>query len=593
VKRRKIFRQIFPAFLFLILASLAVPAWYSTSRLSSFHQQQTIDDLKSRAYIFLQKITPENLASHKTGYIDKLCKTTGIKSKTRITIIMTDGLVIGDSIKDPEKMDNHLTRPEIAIALKGKSGWKIRTSETIGQQMLYIAVPYISDHKVSAVVRTSIPMTAFNAELNNLKNNIFLFVITVAVAAGLICLYIAKHISTPLEELKKGIDEFTQGNLEKRLPIPNTEEIAVLTEAINNMAEELDKKINSITKNRNEQQAVFASMSEGVIAIDNNECLIHMNTAAEKILNSSQDNMKGRPIREMVKNQGLLDFINKLLSNHNPLEEDIHWNAGNERFFQASGTILKGHEENIIGALIVLNEVTKLYKLEKIRRDFVANVSHELRTPITSIKGFAETIMEDGFDDTKKLNHFAGIIVRQSTRLNAIIEDLLSLSKIEKQEEDREIELSTVSANNLIESAVSSCLLHAADKKMIIETDYPDEIEINANHERLEQALINLIENAVKYSDPDKKITVRCRKENTEVLLEVEDEGFGIEHEHQDRIFERFYRVDKARSRKLGGTGLGLSIVKHIAITHQGSVSVKSIPGKGSTFTIHLPVVTE
>lgn len=589
MQRKKIIWQIFPPFILIIIMSLALLSWFTISELRDFHTEQTIENLKARAEIFIKQINDSDLSETKIKYIDKLCDEAGKSSKTRLTVILPDGKVIGDSEEDPLAMDNHSNRPEIIQAFKGQIGWKIRTSDTLEQSMMYVAIPYAYENRIIAVIRASIPMTSFEVALYNLRDNLIIYLLAISFLATIICLLISNRISSPLVELKNGVKQFSSGNLTKKLPIPKTDEIAVLAEAINDMAEEIDKKIKSIIKNRNEQQAVFCSMTEGVIAVDNNERILYMNNSAEKILNVTEQASKNRFIHEIIRNPNLLDFISNALAGSGTTEGDIRWNDDEERFFQANGTILQDHDGNKIGALIVLNEVTRLYKLEKVRRDFVANVSHELRTPITSIRGFAETIMDEGLEDKEKLKRFAKIIVRQSTRLNSIIEDLLSLSRIEKQSEKDEVNLVPSQMVDVIESAIQSCSVHAKEKRMNIKHECAENIIANINPELLERAFINLIENAIKYSDPEKKILIKCTTEQNDIRIDVIDEGPGIPEEHQNRIFERFYRVDKARSRELGGTGLGLSIVKHISLIHKGNVSVKSTPGSGCTFTIHLP----
>jgi two-component system phosphate regulon sensor histidine kinase PhoR len=262
---------------------------------------------------------------------------------------------------------------------------------------------------------------------------------------------------------------------------------------------------------------------------------------------------------------------------------------GGERFLQAHGTILHDAEDRGIGALVVLNDVTRIRKLESVRREFVANVAHEIRTPVTSIKGFVETLLDGALENPKNAEHFLNIIGRQAERLNAIIEDLLSLSRIEQETESAEIALKEGRIIDVLQAAVQLCEKKAAGKKIAVRLACEEDVSAKINPPLLEQALVNLIDNAINYSGRGSPVHVEAARGDTEIIIGVRDQGCGIAKQHLPRLFERFYRVDKARSRKLGGTGLGLAIVKHITQAHGGNVTVESTPGEGSTFRIHLP----
>jgi two-component system phosphate regulon sensor histidine kinase PhoR len=272
------------------------------------------------------------------------------------------------------------------------------------------------------------------------------------------------------------------------------------------------------------------------------------------------------------------------------LQGDITFLSNPEKFLQANGTVLKDAKGKEIGAVIVLNDVTRLKKLEKIRRDFVANVSHELKTPVTSIKGFLETLREGAIDDPENAHRFLEIISKNADRLSSIIEDLLILSRLDKEDDGGEVVTETYSINELVDSTMKDCVKKALSKDIELVSDLPDEIQARINPTLLRQALVNLVDNAIKYSEPGKKVLIRALSDSNCIALSVTDEGCGISKEHHSRIFERFYRVDKGRSRREGGTGLGLSIVKHIVNAHGGRISLESSPGKGSTFNLYIPV---
>ncbi|MBN1257647.1 MAG: HAMP domain-containing protein [Planctomycetes bacterium] len=513
----------------------------------------------------------------------------GKASATRFTVILTDGRVIGDSEKPSDEMDNHSDRPEIRQAMLGKIGSEIRRSDTLQMDMMYLAIPHQVAEKELIVIRAAIPVVALAQALNIIYSKFALGGIIIALLAAVVCFFISRWISRPVEELKQGVIAFSKGELKNKIPIPDSEEIGALAEAINLMAEELDQRIKALAEQRNEQEAIFASMVEGVLAVDLNENILWMNRAAEKILELKSEEVKGRFVQEVIRNPDLQAFIRRSLSEEGVIEGDIALRENGDRFFQACSDKLRNAAGKSIGIVIVLNEVTRLYKLERVRRDFVANVSHELRTPITSIRGFAETLLEKGKQSPEEADKFITIIFKQVKRLNAIIEDLLALSRLEKQTDDHEVKLVEAKVKSVLLTARQLCELLATEKNIELKVDCPDGLQGRLSVDLLERAVANLIDNAIKYSENDSQILIEGVNEEKEIHINVKDQGCGIAKEHQSRIFERFYRVDKARSRKQGGTGLGLAIVKHTAQLHGGSVRVESTPGKGSIFTIILP----
>jgi len=581
--------QLFLPFLTIIIISLIAVTVYFTTSLRSFHIKQLTVSLESSTALLKTPIT-RYLLDENFNAVDSLAKFMGDKTSTRFTVVLPDGTVVGDSEENPEQMEKHDTRPEIAVALNGKTGSAIRYSNTLQIDLLYVASPIYSDNQLLAIVRAAVPVTSIDETLDDVFIRIALGGFIVALLAAMVSLYVSRRISRPLEELKAGAEHFASGDFSHILPAPETEEVKGLSDAMNQMASQLDDRIKTIDRQRNEQQAVLASMTEGVLAIDTSEKIISINKAAERLFRIESKNIIGKNVLEVVRNADLLKLIDNALKATQTIESEITLDTNGERYLQAHGTPLRDSRDQRIGVLIVLNDLTRIRRLESMRKDFVANVSHELKTPITSIIGFVETLKEGAVEHPEDARKFLDIIARQSDRLNAIVDDILSLSRIEEGSDKGEILFEERNINNVVKSAIQACELKASEKSIKIDIDCRADITHPINGQLIEQAIVNLIDNAVKYSDNGNPILVFCDRKDHEIIIGVRDNGTGIKREHLPRLFERFYRVDKARSRKIGGTGLGLAIVKHIALAHNGTVSVESTLGQGSTFTIHLPV---
>lgn len=471
MKRKHLVSQIVPMYLLITVVALVAVSWFSTSVFKKFHIKKISQDILASAMLVREQFAAP-VAEDDFSTVDSIAKILGDKTGLRLTVLLSDGRVAGDSREDPANMDNHAGRPEVMAALLGEEGVALRYSRTMKKQMIYGAVPLIRNGKKVAVVRVSVPVTSIDRAFGNVY-------IKIAIAGFIIMLWvvfaglrISDKINRPLEEIRKGVRQLAKGDFNTRLPVPDTEEIGALAETMNEMAAELTR-------------------------------------------------------------------------------------------------------------------------LESVRRDFVANVSHELKTPLTSIMGFSETLLEGAVEDKEQAVHFIEIIHKQADRLSAIIEDLLLLSRIEQQNGKSEIFLEKCSVYEILNNAKEVCI-YAADKKgSEIQIECDKTLTAVMNAPLLEQAVVNLADNAVKFSAGGSKIILAAFiNDNKELQIDVKDQGAGIDRMHLSRLFERFYRVDKARSRKLGGTGLGLAIVRHIAQMHGGKARVRSKPGNGSIFSILIPQTT-
>jgi two-component system phosphate regulon sensor histidine kinase PhoR len=587
-RRKRLIWQLFPPFLLITLLSLLAVSWYASSSLRHFFLDQTAADLKIRA-LLVEKQIVALLAPLAAAEVDAICKDIGKQSATRITVILPSGQVVGDSRETPHLMDNHAGRPEIAMALKGNPGQSIRYSNTLRQQMIYVALPLQKNQTILGVIRTSVPITSIIRELRSIQTKIALGGLLIAVLAAWISLLISRRISRPLEEMKKGADRFAAGDLSHRLTMPDSEELASLADALNQMAAQLDRRIKTVISQRNELETVLSSMMEGVIAVNNDERIIRMNEAAAGFFDCDPEICQGRDLQEVIRNSALQQFVRSALSNREPKEDDIIVYLNAESTLNLKSSPLLDANKESIGTLVVFSDVTQLRRLENMRRDFVANVSHEIKTPLTAIKGFVETLHRGKVDDPQEAGRFLGIIQKHADRLSSIVEDLLSLSRIEQEDEGKTIKLEQGNVNDVFQSATQICRSKAEEKNITIRPVCEENISAKFDTTLLEQAVVNLLDNAIKYSEPKSTILLKAHRSNSEIRISVEDQGIGIAQKHLPRLFERFYRVDKARSRNLGGTGLGLAIVKHIAQAHGGHITVESTLGVGSAFTIHLP----
>ncbi|MEW6358478.1 MAG: two-component system histidine kinase PnpS [Planctomycetota bacterium] len=589
MRRRRLLWQLYPSYVLITLVSLLIVSGYVSRSIREFYRLITADELEARACLAREQL-PLPLSLQSTKAVDDLCKRLGAVSTTRITLILPTGKVIGDSEENPEKMDNHADRPEIVDAFSGRIGSSVRYSHTLKKNMMYVAIPVKEGERIVSVLRTSFPMTSVEQALRRVYFHVAGGVLVVAALAAAFSLLVSRWLSRPLEEMRRGAERFAKGDFSHKLPAPDSYEIAALAEEMNAMAEQLDDRIQTVLRQRNELEAVLSSMVEGVVAVDSEERVISVNQAAARFLGIDRAQAQGQALQVVVRNIDLQRFAASALSSREPVEAEITLHEkGGARLLQARGTVLRGGEDKNIGALLVLNDVTHLRRLENIRRDFVANVSHELRTPLTAIKGFVETLLEDAQRNPEQAERFLRIIAKQVDRLNAILEDLLTLSKLEEGDAAAQIPFERSRIRDLLEAAIQVCEAKAAAKDITIDLACDSDLAARANAPLLEQSVVNLVDNAIKYSEKGSSVRVEAALAENELAIRVQDRGCGIEKKHLPRLFERFYRVDKARSRSLGGTGLGLAIVKHIAQVHGGRIEVQSFPGKGSTFTLFIP----
>lgn len=559
----------------------------------SFYYQERAVDLEIRAKI----LTPEFsrlIQAQDFDQVQKASQKLGDESSTRITIILPSGKIIGDNKKDPATMDNHKDRPEISQAMLSGKGLSIRYGRTLEIDSMYFAMPIMAQDTIIGIMRTSTPLYTLQNALWSIYYKVSLGFFILIIITAFASWWMSKALVRPLEIIKVQAQQLAKGDFSSRVQLSSNDsrESEQLGQAFNEIAIQLNQRIETILNQRNEQEAVFSSMVEGVIAVDNSKKILRINQAAYNILKISEKNIEGVKLKNVIENTELHNLILFALQQDEPAGQEIiiHNEDEHEQVLFAQSAPLLDVHKNKCGTLVVFNDRTKLKEFELQRKEFVANVSHELRTPLTAIQGLSETLIEFPNLVQEKRAHFIGVIHTHSIRLESIIENLLTLSKIEKETEIDEIDLVDESITLALSNAIFLCKDRALKRNIDIILNNAEDITFKHNSSLIEQAIINLINNAIKYSDGYTKIIITVIKQKHDIKISVADQGSGIPEEHLSRLFERFYRVDKARSRQLGGTGLGLSIVKHIALAHKGTVTVSSEIDKGSIFTLILPL---
>lgn len=510
----------------------------------------------------------------------------------RITVISKTGDVLADSDQDPLTMDNHLRRPEIQAASVTGIGATARYSTTLGREYRYLAVPLALNGEVLAYIRVAKSLSEFAAEVTEersmlIRNSIFIALL--ALALGFVFF---SQQANKLEHLIVVLKDFTNGKFEKRLPDAGSLGLSEISESINQIARQSEISFSRVAEDRNRLATVFTCMVEGVIDVDLEQTILHVNDAAVRLLSIESKSCVGQPIWHAIRNQTITDALDRAIKQNTVeraqvvLQRDLSTIT-----LDVYAASLQNDYFEPMGAVLVLHDITEVTNLERIRTDFVANASHELKTPIAAIRAITETLLDDRAIDLETTQHFIKRLHAQSLRVADLIQDLMTISRLESSQGISDY--SKVDLRALINRAVEVAKIPAGEKNQIIEAKLTDEeFFLFADSHYLSQLLDNLLDNAVKYTQDSGLISIILECDRRWVTLKVCDNGLGMSSDQQQRIFERFYRVDKARSQSLGGTGLGLSIVKNIAEKHGGSIEVTSKIGAGSTFTLRLPTDT-
>jgi len=590
--RRKFFWKLAFTFLALLSGALLAVDFLAERALRASYENDTYRELQS--LVRLIRVHPLPITSLPAQTPDEISVLHGwvanaAKSGARVTVIASDGRVLADSESETGTMENHGGRDEVQSAFQTGEGRAIRESVSVKRPLIYYAVRESLPDGTPIVLRLALPVEGIDESLGQFRTSLWLWSLLIFLIAGAVALLMSRTYADRVERLREFSLRVAEGDFRPLSADGTGDTLEALGASLNQTAGRLDRTIRTLTEERNLSSAILGSMVEGVAVVNAAERLVFTNPGFASILGLDVPPVAGSSLLEVVRQTELIGAVRQVLAGEPRVESEISTGTLRQHFFAATIASVRAGETS--GAVIVLHDITELRKLERIRRDFVANVSHEFRTPLTAIQGFAETLIAGALDDPQNRGRFLNIILEHARRLARLTEDLLKLSQMDA---DRlEIEINPVKVSQLVESCYETARHRAAEKELTLtlapglSQDLPD---VAGDARRLQEVLQNLLDNAIQYTLPGGKIVLNAELKNHNVVFTVSDTGIGIPTADQPRIFERFYRVDAARSREAGGTGLGLAIAKHLIEVHGGRIWVESEVGAGSRFHFSVPL---
>lgn len=587
---------------FTILIGIAVlmAGVFAAKLLEQFHMNELEQNLVRELHV-MNDVFDWTKSGEETALMEEFTKETQrMKEQTdaRVTYIRADGKVLGDSNEHPSEMDNHLHREEIDQAAKQGIGSVVRFSDTIRQNMMYVAVSVKgASGQTEGYLRMAMSLQQIEGTVRQLWLFLSIGLLILFLLSGLICYRIARGITRPIERITRVARQMANQQYAARVPEAGNDEVGELARTINRMAENLQIQMQHIRENEYRLQGVLENMVSGVMMVDQRGTITLVNRSAEDILGYSSHELLNKSYLDAGFQLEFTALLADAIETHTRVREELMLHFPQEQILEVHVSPIVQGDGQRKGVLVVLHDITAVRRLERIRSEFVANVSHELKTPVAAVKGFAETLMAGALEDKEMARSFLQIIYDESDRLNRLIGDILELSKIESKRIP--LQFSPVDVESIVENSIQMMKAEAEKKHITLESCVENELYIEADEDRLRQILINLLSNGISYTPEGGRVSIGVEfvpslddnPDNERMRIRISDTGIGIPEKDLPRIFERFYRVDKARSRSSGGTGLGLSIVKHLTELHHGTISVESEAGKGTTFNIELPVI--
>jgi two-component system phosphate regulon sensor histidine kinase PhoR len=574
-------RITFP-FVLLILVSMSLLGFYLTNSTKDSQLDNLRTQLENEALITAESSLPGLLSEDRNEILDVLAKKLGEQTGTRVTIIAVDGTVLGDSEEDPANMENHANRPEIMDALDNGFGESTRFSITLGQKMMYIAVPISNQGEVLGIARVSLPLTTVENLVNRVTVSIVVAMVVAALLVILVAWLITRITTRPIRELTIASKKISSGELGQKITIETRDEVGELAQAFNEMSSELKGLVDTISGDRARLATILDNMADGVILTDIEGNITLINSAARKLFNIKYETEK--PLIEVLRDHEL-DEVLKLCLESGETQAVQYESGTSKRYLRAIA--IPVYEGELRGVLLLLQDLTELRNLQTTRRELIGNISHEFRTPLAGIKAMAETLRNGTIDDKDTAIDFLTRIDDEVERLTQIVAELTELSRIETGQ--AELRLEPVKLNQIIEEVITQLSPQMERQQLSINKELvADMPSVQADKERIRQTIVNLVHNAIKFTDPGGRITIATQIRDDSVIVDISDTGIGISKNDLPHVFERFYKGDRARSG--GGTGMGLAIAKHVVEAHGGIIQVQSEEGKGSTFSFSLPL---
>ena len=577
----RLFYKLFGTYLVIAVLAVVIAGFFIERELRTGLTRWIEEDLMAETQIIA--LIPE-------GEIEKQSQALAERSRARVTLINARGLVTLDSNRQTKDLDNHLNRSEIQEArVKGK-GTATRYSRTLKMDMLYVALPLYEGSHLKGYLRLSRPLLEVDRSVDKLRFSIFQVLLLIIILSMIVAFIFSMKVISPIQEIEAFTDKIRKGEVSGMLMIDSRDEIGQLSKNINDMVAELQEKIRVANEEKWKLRAAFASMAEGVMVLDSQNRIEGLNKGMAEMIGREYADIVGKTPIEAFRNIALQDALNRFRQAGEIVLEEITLGDENPMILDVNISAVKSLPGQDPKTMIVFHNVTRLKKLEQVRADFVANVTHEIKTPLTAIIGFVETLQQGAIDDRVKAQKFLLTIHENAQRLNRLVDDLLTLSSIELGE--TELHLEGLALEDVFETALTLISPRAALKNVRIQREVqPGLPRVRADRDRLVQILVNVLDNAVKFTPEGGSVSITASPEvQGSVVIKITDTGIGISKSELPRLGERFYRIDKTRSREMGGTGLGLSIVKHLMKAHEGSMEIESTLGKGTTVSLHFPV---
>jgi two-component system phosphate regulon sensor histidine kinase PhoR len=577
----KLFFKIFGTYLAIALLAIGIVGFLAGNQIRAKLEAQVENELM--AYARIVDLYPMKDIEARVGEIARI-------AHARVTVIDRDGRIVAETDRDASMLGSHLERPEIQEARVRGRGTATRYSQTQREEMMYVALPIPKDQEIVGYIRLARPLVEVRKSIEEFTGILLRSFLILLISSAVVAFLFSRKLTSPIRDMEQLTEKLRKGEQPGSLMIRSSDEIGMLAQNINYMMEELQRRIAALQEEKAKVEAAFSSALDGVLILNRDGRIETRNQGMGSILGDRYGNVIGKTPLEAFRNLDLQRALDRYGRDHRPVTQEIELGEEERAVLDLSITPVKGYADAEEKTMLVFHDVTHLKKLERMRVDFVANVTHEIKTPLTAILGFVETLQEGAIEDRETAKKFLSTIARHAERLNRLVEDLLTISNAELGEMHFSFE--SVAFSGIAQSVLEMIQRKAGEKKIEIISEIPENLPlIRADRDRLSQILINVLDNAVKFTPEGGSVRISAaRAGEAEVVMRIADTGIGIPRDEVSRLGERFYRVDKTRSRELGGTGLGLSIVKHLVTAHKGRMEIESQLGRGTIVSLYIPV---